>query len=55
MRFPVTTNKSCRRGATSVAVVIEVFSFCISQTQFGLSLVGEEAEEDLLWVSVKTI
>ena len=48
MRFPVTTNKSCRRGATSVAVVIEVFSFCITQTQFGLSLVGEEAEEDLL-------
>src|SRR5258707_15320196 len=48
MRSPIATNKICRRVAISVAVVIEVFSFCISQTQFGLSLVGEEAEEDLL-------
>jgi hypothetical protein len=41
--------------AASVAVGIEVFSFGITQTQFGLSLVGEEAEEVILWVSVKTI
>jgi hypothetical protein len=36
--------------ATWVAVGIEAFSFGISQTQFGLSLVGEEAEEVILWV-----
>jgi len=50
IKSPIATNKICRRVATWAAVGIEAFSFGISQTQLGLSLVGEEAEEMILWV-----
>ena len=55
MRFPIATNKICRRVDTFAEKGIVIFVFDILQAQYGLSLVGEEAEDVILWVSVKTI
>jgi hypothetical protein len=46
MRFPIATNKICRRVATSHVVEIEVSSFVMLQFQYWPLLVGEEANDD---------